>query len=368
MNTIEDLRNALDYAGPAASPDVGAIIARGRRRRRARRYAAAGGVAAVVAALVAVNPLDTGPGVHPDIELNGSPPDPVLVAAMTTDASDAPERFDPLVRTLHVGWVPAGLKDEQAEIGTTEQSFAGFDVGWADGGTDLGLVVTVLARGRPVTDFAGGALGLPMDAKERSTDDVNGRPAVCLTDPAVRGSCSALRWEYAPGAWARVSYAGSSGRTPAAAAAVARKVAESVRLTAGEPIRLPFTLTGATAELYPARSLVRVSADGKLWGADLCLVDTAAEADRPSGERRQLVVGVDKNADPGSRLGRDDAPNTIVDGHDARRSATSLVVWNVSGTRVFSEFQNLDGDPAAAYDDLDVLADPADPARWPAAR
>jgi hypothetical protein len=65
--------------------------------------------------------------------------------------AEAPERFDPRVRTLSVGWVPAGLTNETAEITPDYQMYAGFDETYGrsdDGSTrDHGLVVTVLAKG-----------------------------------------------------------------------------------------------------------------------------------------------------------------------------------------------------------------------------
>ncbi|GIF72189.1 hypothetical protein [Asanoa siamensis] len=368
MNTIEDLRAALDYAAAPARPDTAAIIARGRRRRFRRRAAVGGGIVAVVTAVVAVNPWTVDTADVPP--LHGSAPTGVLVAALTAQPYEAPERFDPLTRTLHIGWVPDGLTDEQAVIEPTAQTFGGFDEEWEDGGKDFGLVVKVLAKGQPVSALAGGALGMPTDPVERPTDAVNGRPAVCLSDPAVSGSCGALRWEYAPEAWARVSYAGSRGHTPAAAAAVVRRVAESVRLTAAEPVRLPFTLTGPTADLHAASTLVRITKpgrpgrDGERWSAQIILVDDPAEADGSYGEARQLVIGVRRTTDPSGRTSRDAAPNTMVDDHEARHSGAALVVWNVSGTRVFTEYQNWNADPTSAYADLRVLADPADPAGW----
>ena len=368
MNTIEDLRSALDYPDPPARPDTHAIIARGRRRRMVRRAAVGGGLAAVVAVVVAVNPFGGAPAPLP--VLVGSAPESALIAAGTTGVDEAPERFDPLTRTLHIGWVPAGLKNGQAEIGLTRQGFSAFDKDWADGGKDLGLVVTVLAKGRSITDFSDGSLGLPTVVVERETDDINGRPAVCLSDPKVRGSCPALRWEYAPRAWARVSYGGSAGPTPEAAAAVARKVAESVRLTAAEPVRLPFTLTGATADRPAARTLVSITKpeyrddEGEVWNASICVMNTPAEEQRPDGERRQLCLEARKGVDPGSRLEQDPEPNTTMDGHDVRVTDTDLIVWNVAGTRVVTWYENQAGDLRSAYHDMRMVKDPADPAGW----
>ncbi|GIF68036.1 hypothetical protein Ais01nite_60710 [Asanoa ishikariensis] len=331
----------------------------------------AGGLAAVVATVVAVNPFGGGPELRQGMALDGTAPAPALIAAAGTGVEEAPERFDPLMRTLHIGWVPGGLRGGSAEVSVTEQSFGAKDKDWADGGTDLGLFLVVLAKGRPITDFSDGALGLPMGAVERETEDINGRPAVCLSDPAVRGSCPALRWEYAPGAWARVSYGGSAGPTPEAAAAVARKVAESVWLTAAEPVRLPFTLTGATADLPAVRTFVSIAEpgypdyEGQVWSASIAVAQTAAEAEKPPGERRQVSFEARKSVDPGSRMRADPEPNATVGGHDAWVADTEMIVWNVSGTRAVTWYENWDADPRTAYADLRMIKDPADPADWP---
>ncbi|SNT53427.1 hypothetical protein SAMN05421812_108256 [Asanoa hainanensis] len=371
MNTIEDLRAALDYPDPPAKPDTRAIIARGRRRRVVRRAAVGGGLAVVVAGVVAVNALGGTPAPPP--VLVGSAPDPALVTASTTAVAEAPERFDPLTRTLHVGWIPAGLTGQGAEISVTQQSFGGRDKEFADGGRDYGLSVMLLAKGRPPTDFMGG-LGMPRESVESETDDVNGKPAVCLSDPEVRGSCAALQWEYAPGAWARVGYSGSAGPTPEAAAAVARRVAESVRFTAGEPVRLPFTIGGSTAELPAARTQVSIFAPayqqegGEVWNADLCLAPSPRDVERSVGDTRQLCLGASKAVGTGARLPDDPEPNATVDGHDARIVDMQLIVWNVSGIRVDTTYSDWDVNPRYAYEDLRVAEDPADPADWPVSR
>jgi hypothetical protein len=378
VNTIDELRAALNYPPSQAAPDTAAIIARGRRQRVARRAVLGTGLAAVatiaaVATVAATSPTGHAPRGQ---DSPGAVPNPILVAANTSTAA-APTRFDPLVRTLHVGWLPGGLKDQQAEVTTWSQSYGAKDEAYVNGGRDIGLVVDVLAKGRPVGDFSNGALGLPLDAVPHATEPINGRPAECLSDPSVPGSCAALRWQYAPGAWARVSYAGSAGQSAAAAAAVARKVAESVSLTSGEPVRMPFTISGKIGSMHPARTLVDIyengatGLNGERWFASIELVENEKDLQGSDTLRRSVLVEViQRPSDPSGRIERDDKPNTTVDGYPAwlRPDGGALVVWGVHKTRADVEYQNRPGNAKAAYTDVHVLPKPDDPAAWVSSR
>jgi hypothetical protein len=217
----------------------------------------------------------------------------------------------------------------------------------------------VLAKGRPVDDLPDGALGLPVQWVARSTDPINGAPAQCLTDPGHPDSCPALLWQYAPGAWARVSYAGSQGATPAEEAAVVRRVAESVALMEGEPVRLPFTLSGALGSAPVERTLAIVYHPGRTGPRGEAWVASATLAGGPT------VEVFYKPADPSGRIERDSPANTTVGGQPAWLSpeGRDLVVWNVSGTRVSVSYETR-ADPRSAFGDVHVLAAPADPQNW----
>lgn len=60
-------------------------------------------------------------------------------------------------------------------------------------------------------------------------------------------------------------------------AATTRRIAESVTLTAGRPVRMPFRITGATARLAVTSTLVeihspgRTGSSGERWTVDLTL-------------------------------------------------------------------------------------------------
>jgi hypothetical protein len=372
LHTLDDLRAALAYPDPPALSDPDAIIARGRRQRLTRRLSVTGGgLLATIASVATVAALATNPGnppgappfAGPDLRPAGAAPVPVLVAAVSRPVAAAPERFDPRVRTLSVGWVPAGLTNETAETTVDSQMYAGFDETYGrsgDGTTrDNGLVVTVLAKGRPVGDLPDGALGLPRDWVAHPTDPINGAPAQCLADPLVSGSCSALLWQYAPGAWARVSYAGGQAATAAGAAAVARAVAESVTLTEGDPVRLPFTVSGALASAPVERTLAIVYHAGHTGPRGEAWV---ASATYTGGLTVEVFFSP---ADPSGRIDKDSPANTTVGGQPAWLSPDhrELVVWNVFGTRVSLSYEH-DGNPRTAFHDVHVLASSGDPRTW----
>ncbi|MEU8263173.1 hypothetical protein AB0C02_21400 [Micromonospora sp. NPDC048999] len=386
MNTVDDLRTALRYPAQSATPDAAGMISKGRRRRAARRAVAGAAVVAVAtgAGMVGVLQPQSGPdrtaappivGAPPiagAAPITGVAPDAVLVAATAPLATEAPRRFDPLRRTLNVGWIPSGLNGQGAEITPWQQTFGSQDAAWVNGGPDIGLVVTVLAKGRPVTDFTSGALGLPREPVAKPTEPINGGAAECLTDPAVPGSCSAIRWRYAPDAWARVSYAGSAGATPEQAAAVARRVAESVTLTDGEVVRMPFRLKGNLADMTVAQTLVSINDTpggmyGEAWSATVDLVPAGTTLVQQYGYQGLVVDAMFVPGDPSGRIERDQKPNTTVNGHPAWLQAdrAAVVVWGAGDTRSMAEYSNRDGDALAAYANVELLPDPADPANWP---
>jgi hypothetical protein len=221
----------------------------------------------------------------------------------------------------------------------------------------------VLAKGKEFGEE--GANRLPGNT-ERPAAPVNGRPAFCLVHPTAPGSCDALVWEYAPGAWARVLYDGAL-TNPAASAALVRRVAESVSLSAAEPVRLPFRLTGKTARLRPVRVLTSQSVDGRQpWSVNVLLSDRPREW-RTLGDEA-VTLDVDQLPASGGRLPHDPAPNTTIDGHPARIEGKPLpdvlFVWGVRGTHVFVNTQREGLDPRTVYRDTQLVSNPNDLASW----
>lgn len=390
MRTVDDLRAALDYPSGPATADIAAIIRRGQRRRAVRLAGGTGlaTVAAIVAVVVATSAFPN--AAEPDIAGSdpsqdgssgesiggaqaappGGVPNPLLVAA-PGPPTEAPEQFDPLMRTLHVGWIPEGLANGTLSIEPRLQTYSAFNqLSGADGST-FGLELSVLARGRPVEDLPLGAAGIPMSgAVETPTDPIDGQPAVCLSDAGSPGTCRVIRWLYAPDAWGRVAYRGTSADTAVEVTAIVRRIAESVSLTAGEPLRLPFGLDGSLATMRVAQTIVAIynaGTPGQEWSAVAQLTGGSAEpAAAEPGNSTVLVTANHAANDLGAD--KQESPNTTVDGHPARleRDGNSgrIVVWGANRTRMTVELINRPDDPLAMYRQLRLPAGYDDPANW----
>lgn len=366
MRTVDELRAALDYPSGPATADVAAIIRRGQQRRTVRLTGGAGfaTVAVVIAIAVVTGLLPNGTG--PDIAGDpGGPPSPLLIAAPGPPTA-APERFDPLMRTLHIGWSPEGLPYAALHIQPWKQIYQAHERAPLPGeeSPPRGLQVSVLAAGRPIGDLP--AALFPTDGVETPADPINGRPATCLSDQSSPGSCRAIRWQYAPNAWAGVSYDGAAA-DPAETTAILRRVAESVWLTAGEPMRLPFDVEGDLATMPAVHSGVIIGntgAPGTGWSAWVALADqdTAFEAGGTDAPQLLISLSLELDASPGIE------PNSTVEGQRARLSregdSSRLDVWNDSGTHVAVEYFKLPDDPVAAYRLVRPLPGADDPANW----
>ena len=318
------------------------------------------------------------PGRAGDPDRDGRPGTPTATAPAGLPAT-APAAFDPLVRTLGVGWLPPGVLSDQWELTADRQTYAAA----APGEGDVGLLVSVFARGqRPPAGE--GAPGVPREPVERPTTPVRGRPAVCLAEPQLPASCSTLRWQYAPGAWAQVSYASVSRRSSAPprratrtrpprrtrSGAASGRVGDADRGRAGAAA---VPLTGGTARLVPTRTLVEVRRTGRgSWGDRWSASITLDDAPVPAGadldqSRRGVTVGVldQPGGAADSPAGRESAPNTTVSGRPAFLSADGReLVLRDRGTRIFVGVHLRPVPAADRYRDVRLLADPADLGSW----
>jgi hypothetical protein len=207
-----------------------------------------------------------------------------------------------------------------------------------------------------------GGVGLPTEPEEHPTAPINGHAAWCIAEKGVADSCHALKWQYRPDSWAEVAYAGALGPDEASAAAVARRVAGSVSLTANEPVRLPFRLSGQAAKLYVLETMVGPPSDAAKisWAAGVTLTDGKGGS---YGENVRIIVhGV-----PG-RMAKDRPANATVDGHQARRAENSILVWGVRGTRLSIEVNDRPWDPEDFYPDIQWPSDPVNYSTWPVYR
>jgi hypothetical protein len=376
MPTISELRTALRYPSEAAPPDTDAIIRRGRRQRHLHQ-ALAGAATAVVLVAAGVATLGLRPGgssepspapsnapslAGPD-PVTGTRPNPLLVAASSRLDAQAPDRFDPRVRTLHVGWIPDGLTRELSMITATSQEYG------ALGPDGTGILVIVLAHAVPASQLPSGQIGMPDNASSIVVGPefaVRGRPAHCLSDPRVPGSCFAIQWQYADGAWARASYA-SPAETPVEETNEAvRRLVESVTLADPEPVRLPFTLTGELAGRQVIVSMVAAGGSGPAgkWYGSVELAPAGVEP-TPGGPTIFVEANrVDPTADPGHTA--DQIPNTTVDGQPAWASGDgrAVVLFPQPDLRVLCELRATPGDPRAYTPDIHLVATPDTLTTW----
>jgi hypothetical protein len=338
------LEESLPPLPPSTVDPARAVTAARAIRRRRRGLATAAAALAVLAAV----PLAFG-----ELPLRST------ADQSAADPAKPAGRFDPLVRNLHLGWTPPSLVSRQWETTPRRQSFYGSERGKQD---DDGLRVEFLAQGDELV-----VKGQPVDDElipvARPTAPVNGRPAWCLVVPGATGTCHDLKWEYAPDAWARVSYTGPLATDEATATALVRRVAEAATFTANTPVRLPFELAGQTRRLHVLRALLLeppgTSKDP--WMASLVLSTDEDSRDASAGSYVD-VVGI------AGHLAVDPGQNTVLDGKPARKSDTGLIAWNVRGTRVSVSLGDAERKagwrPESVYRDLRLVANPADVASW----
>jgi hypothetical protein len=354
----ELLENDVDDL-PPSRVDPRRALERARAIRRRRRLAGAGTAAAVAAVAVVAGALWGGavlPGRH--AVAAGSPPaspDP----AASTPAAVAPAHFDPLVGRVALGWLPGHLTGRMTEFTRAEQDVFYGEVGAGRG--SAGLTVMFLAAGQRFNDSVGSA-GLSPGATPVATAPVHGAKAYCLVGGDEAGSppatCSALRWQYAPGAWAVVSYhSADKAVTDQQTAAIVRRVAENASLTAHDPVRMPFRLTGAASRLTPVRSLVD---DGSPGSTEL---ELSSQPDRwsmwNSDTAGAVDIGLELQARPTDQLENNPINNTV-DGHPACVRSGSLVLYDLSGASAW--FQS--DDPTATYHQTQLVPHPTDRTTW----
>jgi hypothetical protein len=304
---LEPLR---DEPLPPSAVDIGRALTDGRRRVRHQR------LATVVAAGCAV--LAVAGGVAFAVERPVGP-EPANVSAAPMPAQ-APEGFDPMRRYAAFGWLPDGLRNWHTKTGLD-----GFLINASaqDGSGKEGSLVElrVVTAGHDIAlsgteEFVtnpGVAAGW---AEVTPAEPVNGRPARWNGKALGGGVTAALRWEYAPGAWAEVTVRGrAAGADPRA---TVRRIASAVRYGVDERIRLPFAIVGLPGALRPMEVSVGISTDpGSMpWSADVAYGDgkRSGSGDWPL---TVLVIPRASGTGDGSNIAN---PDTTLDGHPARRT------------------------------------------------
>ncbi|HEX5542225.1 MAG TPA: hypothetical protein VFX60_11805 [Micromonospora sp.] len=327
---LEPLR---DEPLPPSAVDIGRALVAGRRRVRHRRLASAAAASCAVLALVGGITVIVA-GEAPD----GSRP-PVAqepTASPPPMPARAPAAFEPLHRYAAFGWLPDGLADSFVETGTDQLLLGAWQPMTAESHERSGVELRIVPAGHDIAladmgDFAvEGAI--TEWAGVTSAEAVNGRTARWNGRAPSSGTGAALRWEYAPNAWAEVIVRG--GAAGADARATARRIAETLRYGVDEPVRLPFGIAGLPDPLRPMSVLVstRTFMGIPSWEARVAYGPGERTT---SGEWPLTVMALPQPSDTGDGANFGD-PNGTLDGHPVRRSSMAdggkaLQVYGVQG-------------------------------------
>ncbi|MGB2570414.1 hypothetical protein ACPFP2_18465 [Micromonospora citrea] len=324
---------------PASGVDLGRAVRDGRRTVRRRRVAAtvAAGIAAVTVLAAVPTLVDHAAGrgrADPAGPAVGSSPPPVSVAPMP---DRAPAAFDPARQYADFGWLPDGLTDRSVLAGvdgltvqaatptspTAKAAGTVADLRIVTAGHDIALD---MARDYAVASGTAGPVGL------EPAEPLNGRTARWNTAVAPVPDAAALRWEYAPSAWAEVAVQSvPPGTDPRA---LARRIALDVRYAVDRPVRLPVRFERLPAGLRPMLHRVGMSADGS-WNVELSY---GAGKRTKYGDWPLVVLVVPRRSTSGDN-GVIGDPDSTIDGHPARRRSSldggaSLQVYGVQGLYV----------------------------------
>jgi hypothetical protein len=364
MDVTTLLQDLAESPAPPTTVDIARAAATGRRRVQLRRVAVSAALVTVVVLLgvgTYVGGTTALPAPPAPAAPTSAPPRPMPTAA--------PAAFDPLVQYAAFGWVPPG-----AQITDTSTSHHWMSVALRYAGApapegstatsqpdpgSVTLVVTAAGYGLNLENTIDPAV-LP-DAMRggAAAEPVNGRRAETLMAYGYR---PALRWEYAPGAWAAVLVADLPGQDPLE---TAHRVAADVRFDDAVPVTLPFRAAAPSAPLYP--SVVHVSRAGEHWGVQVDYGDGQVHAQDPP--LTILAVASTRETGDGAVIGD---PTTTVDGHPARTAplldgGSALQLFNVNGvyleltTHSATTTAQLPGGLVGLFRSLDLTPDPA---RW----
>jgi hypothetical protein len=334
---LEDLTTG---AAPASTVDIPLAIRTGQRRIRRRRALASGSVALMVVVTLAV--------------VLGVTRLPVLQPADPSPTPRvAPTAFNPLTVYAELRRLPFTPDRLTVTTGVHSLVIVASEDTQPTGSVRLTVVTANHEIANPLADPVAVRPGTA--AHGQPTDALNGRRAEWTwagTDTA------ALRWEYAPTAWAEVSVAGLPGDPQA----LARQLAGLVRFGVDTPVKLPFPPGGVRSTLTP-RLVMTTVAGPENWRAAVYY----GPPDSTTGDLLTLSVTASRPSIVDSA-----AANTTVDGHPAAARSVPdgqswLDVYDVHGVDVTiaaSDHATQAGLPgggfAGLFRTLELKADPSD--------
>ncbi|MBQ0892033.1 hypothetical protein KBX37_02770 [Micromonospora sp. U56] len=324
-----------DVPLPPSAVDLHRAVRDGRRQVRRRRIAATATAGLAVVAVLAAAPALVGRADRPTPVAPALTPSPTAAMPAT-----APAAFDPARQYAEFGWVPPVMTDRTVRTGTDQLALTASAPQTSPRpvkdapAAELRLV----AAGRDITlgidrDFAVAA-GRAGSAGLEPAEPVNGRAARWNANAAAAEPRSAaLRWEYAPGAWAEVivRHIPESAGDPRA---VTRRIALDLRYAVDRPIRLPVRFATPPAGLKPMAYLVTRRANDR-WDVELSY---GAGKRTKYGDWPLVVLMLPRKSVTGDGAVIGD-PTSRIDGHPARRTSSldggaSLQVYGVQGLYV----------------------------------
>jgi hypothetical protein len=283
------LQDLAESPAPPSGVDIARAVASGRRRVQVRRLASATAAVVVALALVATFAVFRGFGRGEQL-----PP--------------AQTRLDPTMQIARMDWLPEGAVWQyltvDRDLFVSGTYFQGMGVESATGLAQIALIVAAPGKGIDPLRFGDYLVDVRNMPAGEPADPVRAQPARWVADGGQR---TALRWQYAPGAWAAVlvEYAQS---VTLDVREVAARVAENSHFGLGTPVPLPVQVTG----LPPGLELTSV--DVRLEGGENYYVMLGFGDGTNSAHDWPLTI-LALREDGRTQTAQ---PNTTVGGHPAR--------------------------------------------------
>jgi len=340
MNDEQILTAFREDALPPSEVDVSRAVRIGRRHGRVRALAAGAGAVAVLAAgAIAVptvlahsagrNTSDPATGVGAPY-CNGAP----LPAIQPTTPPDAtPTEFNPLRYWLHFG--DTGALTVQSY--TTARFWQQATLTDRSGQTTVDVVVQARG-GQPVfADESGGAPHAVDPTTGTPTDEVGGHPAFWLPGHQAlhQYQVARLGWQWGSNAWVFVAATDTSSGTGTPLPALARSIADGLRVLDAGPVPVPFSVKVPGCTRLALTTHYRATRDdGTPYEQfDLTFGDVTDDTDNPllspASMTPMITVSV-SDARPGDKPGSVDS---TFDGHAATRTSAGMIVYGAADGR-----------------------------------
>ncbi len=355
------LHDLAESPAPPSTVDIRRAASVGRRTVRLRRALTGGSAAIAVVALTGVLGvlINGGTGSTPQ-------PGPIGTASQTPPPDRpmperAPTAFDPMMRYAEFGWLPDGVSDLgfTATADSLRLDAVMVPGPGGDGESSPSVQVIIVTAGHGVDPSSYDNPSVPPEGMASGLDaePVNDRRAAWLNLDDGR---LALRWEYAPGAWAAVTVSNVDDMKD-----VARAVASDVRFATNTPVVLPFRTTAIPPSLPVVSVQVSRNTYGSQWWATLQYGSERTQY----GDWPLSIIAFTSTAETGDGSVIGD-PNTTVDGHPARTSSgidggSGLQLFNVNGVylEMLTHSQQatavLPGGLVGLFRSMEIYPDPA---------